>query len=39
MEKLPLGWKALGAAAAAVNAVGSEVWKLLFQEGSDEVAP
>jgi hypothetical protein len=38
-EKLPLGWKALGAAAAAVNAVGSDVWKLLPQEGSDGAAP
>jgi hypothetical protein len=39
IEKLPLGWKALGAAAAAVSAVGSGVWKLLLQDGSDEVAP
>jgi hypothetical protein len=38
-EKLPLDWKALGAAAAAVSAVGSGVWKLLLQDGSDEVAP
>jgi hypothetical protein len=38
-EKLPLDWKALAPAALIADAPDSGVWKLLPQDGSDEVAP